>query len=193
MYDGEMPTKKPVPAAKKSAPKALANATSAPAGLLPVKQLSSHSRTHADQVTGADHEIVVQVAGQPSSAVIKKVAALPNLQFILAPELETFPKEWCSLSRLQSLYLAGAPLKTLPEEIRGLVQLRSLDLGSCKHLTALPDALGELTNLASLDVRFSSLTALPKSLGNVKTLAIHGTDITPAAAKKAAPKARVQK
>ena len=180
--------------AKKSA--ANASKPTAPADLYPRKELTTMQRIQADRVTGADHEVVVSVDGQPSAATIKKVAALPNLQFLLAPGLTKFPVEWCALPRLQVLYLGGAPLKSVPPEIKGLAQLRELDLGSCKEITALPEELGELPNLTSLDVRFTNLTALPKGLINataLKSVAIHGTSMTPAAIKKIAPKARIQK
>jgi hypothetical protein len=60
-------------------------------------------------------------------------------------------------------------LTELPESLGRLTQLQSLDL-SDNRLTALPQSLGRLTHLQSLDLSDNRLTALPQSLGRLTHL-----------------------
>ena len=67
------------------------------------------------------------------------------------------------------LSLTGLGLKALPESLGQLTQLQTLDL-SGNALTALPDWLGQLMQLQELDLRLNRLTALPESLGRLTQL-----------------------
>lgn len=62
-------------------------------------------------------------------------------------------------------------LTELPESLGQLTQLQSLDL-SRNQLTALPEWLGQLTQLRTLYVHNNQLTALPKSLGQLSHLRV---------------------
>ncbi len=57
-------------------------------------------------------------------------------------------------------------LTELPESLGQLTQLQSLDL-SGNQLTTLPESLGQLTQLQSLDLSGNQLTTLPESLGRL--------------------------
>ena len=57
----------------------------------------------------------------------------------------------------------------LPESLGQLTQLQSLNL-SWNQLTALPEWLGQLTQLKSLDLHHNQLTVLPESLGQLTQL-----------------------
>ena len=81
---------------------------------------------------------------------------------------------------MQSLNLSGNPLTALPESLGQLTQLQSLDL-SGNQLTALPESLGQLTQLQSLDLSGNQLTALPESLGQLtqlQSLDLSGNQLT---------------
>ncbi|HEV7473180.1 MAG TPA: COR domain-containing protein [Pyrinomonadaceae bacterium] len=60
-------------------------------------------------------------------------------------------------------------LSVVPESLGLLTRLHSLDLSN-NHLTALPEWLGQLTELQSLNLSSSQLTALPESLGQLTEL-----------------------
>jgi hypothetical protein len=60
-------------------------------------------------------------------------------------------------------------LTELPESLGQLTQLRSLNL-SGNQLTALPESLGQLTQLQLLDLSDNQLTALPEWLGQLTQL-----------------------
>ena len=60
-------------------------------------------------------------------------------------------------------------LTALPEALGKLTQLQQLDVSN-NQLTALPEALGQLTQLQQLDVALNQLTALPEALGKLTQL-----------------------
>ena len=67
------------------------------------------------------------------------------------------------------LDLSGNQLTALPESLGQLTQLQSLDLSE-NQLTALPKSLGQLTQLVVLSVWDNSLAHLPNSLKELKSL-----------------------
>ena len=66
---------------------------------------------------------------------------------------------------------AGEPdaLTSLPESIGNLTGLTSLDVSSTK-LTSLPESIGNLTGLQSLDVSETRIASLPESLEKLSSL-----------------------
>ncbi|MEA5448637.1 leucine-rich repeat domain-containing protein [Leptolyngbya sp. CCNP1308] len=69
----------------------------------------------------------------------------------------------------------------LPELIGQLTQLAELNLSS-NQLTALPESIGQLTQLQSLDLSGNQLTALPESLSQLtqlQSLDLSGNQLTP--------------
>ncbi|MEN8446182.1 MAG: COR domain-containing protein, partial [Cyanobacteria bacterium J06555_13] len=80
---------------------------------------------------------------------------------------------------LQSLYLRGIQLRSLPAEISQLTNLRTLVLTS-PQLRSLPAEIGQLTNLQSLDLRYTQLSSLPveiSQLTNLKSLDLRYTQL----------------
>src|ERR1043165_9596115 len=71
---------------------------------------------------------------------------------------------------LSGEYVEKKPkLTELPESLRQLTQLQSLDLSNNK-LTALPEFLGQLMHVQALSLSNNNLTALPESLGQLTQL-----------------------
>ena len=68
--------------------------------------------------------------------------------------------------RATILDLSGLGLTALPEALGKLSQVQQLDV-SYNPLTALPEALGKLTQLQQLYVTSNQLTALPEALGKL--------------------------
>ena len=59
----------------------------------------------------------------------------------------------------------------LPEWIGELKSLQTLDLRGCSQIANLPKSIGKLSNLETLDLSFcSSLAALPKDIGHLRNL-----------------------
>ena len=72
-------------------------------------------------------------------------------------------------------------LTFLPESLGNLTQLTTLDL-CLNSLTSLPESLGNLTQLTTLDLSYNPLTSLPESLGNLiqlTTLNLSGNRLAP--------------
>jgi small GTP-binding protein len=67
------------------------------------------------------------------------------------------------------LDLYGMKLTALPNALGQLAQLQTLDIGN-NRLTALPESLGQLKQLQSLNLSDDQLTALPESLGQFTQL-----------------------
>jgi len=67
------------------------------------------------------------------------------------------------------LRLMGLGLTALPEAVGQLTELKTLDLGG-NQLIALPEAIGQLTQLQGLDLSHNRLTALPEAIGQLTQL-----------------------
>ena len=67
------------------------------------------------------------------------------------------------------LTLRGSNLRELPESLGRLTQLQTLDL-SGNQLTALPESIGRLTQLVELHLHENQLTTLPGSIGRLTQL-----------------------
>ena len=83
--------------------------------------------------------------------------------------------------KVEELHLSSNPLETrISGNLWKLTTLTDLHLGSCQ-LTSLPDAIGNLINLETLDVQGNALTSLPDAIGNLrrmKELYLHGNQLT---------------
>lgn len=72
-------------------------------------------------------------------------------------------------SSITQLFLNGLELKTLPDWIRKLSNLKLLALSGCQ-LNKLPHWIGELSNLEFLSIAGNNVKKLPNSFGNLKSL-----------------------
>ncbi len=70
---------------------------------------------------------------------------------------------------MEYLYLSNNQLITLPEQIGNLTALTSLDF-CFNQLTTIPEQIGNLTALTSLDLSYNQLTTLPERIGNLTAL-----------------------
>jgi Leucine-rich repeat (LRR) protein len=69
----------------------------------------------------------------------------------------------------QTLNLSEKKLKTIPEMIRKLTNLKILDL-SHNQITEIPDAITQLSNLTWLDLGYNQITAIPDAIANLANL-----------------------
>ncbi len=80
-------------------------------------------------------------------------------------QLTSLPEELRSLENLRSINLSGNPFGRMPELLLEMKQLKSLNLTSI-GLTQIPEAIGKLPNLTKLDISFNLiediLEVLPK-------------------------------
>jgi Leucine-rich repeat (LRR) protein len=100
----------------------------------------------------------------------------PKLQILLLAhneKLEAMPKQFLKgIENLKVLDLSEChKLKSLPVEIGNLRQLTYLDLYFCRNLKSLPKEIGKVTQLTNLNLNYcENLISLPKEIGKLTQL-----------------------
>ncbi len=95
-------------------------------------------------------------------------------------QLNELPESLRQLTKLQSLDLSGNRLKALPEWLSQLTQLQSLNLGF-NRLTALPEWFSQLSQLRSLILQTNELRSLPEwicQLTHLRYIDLYNTQLT---------------
>jgi len=92
---------------------------------------------------------------------------LAKLAFRRCRELEAFSVH---LTMLTALYIIDCRVTMLPESVSRLVALKTLHIKNCLQLKVLPESVGLLANLRTLDVTECGLTTLPQSVGQLAML-----------------------
>jgi internalin A len=83
--------------------------------------------------------------------------------------LTSLPEELRSLGNLRSIDLSGNPFGTIPELLLEMKQLKSLILTSI-GLTELPEAIGQLSNLTQLNLSHNPIAQIPEALAQLSNL-----------------------
>nr|GMD87526.1 disease resistance protein RPM1-like [Ipomoea batatas] len=93
-----------------------------------------------------------------------------NCEGIIA--VNSFPQMLQNMKLLRVLWLERLPdaIKGLPNEVGDLIHLRYLSLSGNRYMRDLPDSLGRLHNLQTLDLRNTRVNRLPKSVSELKQL-----------------------
>ncbi|WP_445175768.1 leucine-rich repeat protein [Microcoleus sp.] len=95
-------------------------------------------------------------------------------------QLSALPEEVRSLGNLRSIDLSGNPFGAIPELLLEMKELESLDLISI-GLTEIPEAIGQLSHLTQLDLSNNGITQIPEMIGqlsNLKQLDLRYNQIT---------------
>ncbi|MEG4377187.1 MULTISPECIES: leucine-rich repeat domain-containing protein [unclassified Microcoleus] len=88
---------------------------------------------------------------------------------LITNQLSTLPEELRALENLRSINLSGNPFGTIPELLLGMKQLENLNLISI-GLTEIPDAIGKLSDLTKLYLSGNQITFIPDALGQLSNL-----------------------
>jgi len=82
------------------------------------------------------------------------------------------------LSALKALSVASNQIRSLPDQLGGCSNLESLDLAGNRDLEQLPEGLGRLGKLKSLNADDTGLAGVPPALlkgcAALQTLSLHG-------------------
>jgi Leucine-rich repeat (LRR) protein len=66
--------------------------------------------------------------------------------------------------------LSSSKIEALPDYIKGLQNLQTLDLSHAGKLTSLPEDIGFLHKFEVLNLNYSGISLLPSSMGNLLNL-----------------------
>ena len=105
-------------------------------------------------------------------ATIGHLGKLHHLDISYCKDLKELPPEFCNLTCLQALNLAGLlTLESLPEDLGNLKNLKKLIIAGCVKLTNLPESLCLLTKLEMLDMQAChAIEQLPDEIGALQRL-----------------------
>ncbi|KAK4376764.1 hypothetical protein RND71_003060 [Anisodus tanguticus] len=125
------------------------------------------------------------------------VSGMKNLEMLIlsgCSRLKQLPEDIAKMKSLQelllygtaieklpqtNLWLYGSAIEIMPESIGSLYYLRSLSLGNCQYLTALPVSIKRLSSLVELQIDKVSICSLPDHVGalnSLKTLEIRNCE-----------------
>lgn len=112
------------------------------------------------------------VRGMPQRKESSRHPSLLTLELIECSSLRTLPESLCLLLNLRELRLDWCMrLHSLPDGIGALRELRVLTMKGCEMIHGLPEGVGALRAIEALDLGFcASLGALPAGLGGARTL-----------------------
>jgi Leucine-rich repeat (LRR) protein len=85
-------------------------------------------------------------------------------------DLNVFPREIRQLTWLTRLYVRSVGIKTLPDWIGELENLKVLDISGNNKIKKLPDSIVKLKKLKKLNLSGTGLKILPSFLGNLASL-----------------------
>ncbi|MEG5037999.1 MULTISPECIES: leucine-rich repeat domain-containing protein [unclassified Microcoleus] len=88
---------------------------------------------------------------------------------LITNQFRTLPEQLRSLLNLRSIDLSGNPFGTMPEVLLEMKQLESLNLTSI-GLTSIPEVIGKLSNLTGLDLSNNQITSIPEVIGKLSSL-----------------------
>lgn len=118
--------------------------------------------------------------GKCTSNLNLKIENFRHLRSLLAfDKMPTTIFQFSSLKLLRVLVLQNSQIKRLPHEVFNLSCLRYFSLRGCNQIEKLPNALGMLRNLQTLDVRGTGLVKLPNAIVRLKDLKHLLTDFIP--------------
>ena len=105
-------------------------------------------------------------------ATIGHLGKLHHLDISYCEDFKELPPEFCNLTCLEALNLAGLlTLESLPEDLGNLKNLKKLIIAGCVRLTSLPESLCLLTKLEMLDMQACyGIKQLPKEIGALERL-----------------------
>ncbi|MDF2190657.1 leucine-rich repeat domain-containing protein [Paraflavitalea sp. CAU 1676] len=124
-------------------------------------------------------EILLHFPGVPVSTLKEILAArqglTDSLEIWQAAESDELVEYVCSITTLKKLRFNR--IKNLSQSIGNLQLLESLTINESRGLSVIPETIGQLTQLRSLDIGYTAIQGLPPSIGllsNLRYLSIHG-------------------
>lgn len=99
------------------------------------------------------------------------IEKLKNLEYLSATDVgfESFPKEICTLSKLERLYITMKD-GVIPREINNLKNLQFFGIDNVEKSIIIPESIGELTHMSNFTLENCNLTntVFPESMTNWK-------------------------
>ncbi|KAG4108365.1 L domain-like protein [Neocallimastix lanati (nom. inval.)] len=108
-----------------------------------------------------------------SNANFEEIASLTSLEKlrITYNELKSIPESIYSLENLKELSFHGQQITSISDKIKNLKNLVIFDL-SDNEITTLPESIVKLEKLENLNLKCNKLTKIPEKIGELKNLSI---------------------
>jgi Leucine-rich repeat (LRR) protein len=107
--------------------------------------------------------VILSLTRLDTLIVCKETGNIPNY-------IQTLPSQIDNLTNLTHLSLQGCAMQHLPSTIGTLSELNVLDLSDMPTLVDLPDSIGDLHALTTLQLLDTSISVLPDSIGSMSSL-----------------------
>ena len=113
----------------------------------------------------------LHLRGTALAEVPPELWRLKALRSLSLPEtVRSLPPGIAALSSLDTLYLSAKALLSIAGELPAMAALESIRVAQGKERWSLPETIGRLPRLKSLQLAFTGLTALPASLADLPGL-----------------------
>ena len=142
------------------------------------KNESKHTREHRERDKNMEEERIerhnASLAGTVTmlpTSFSSCLQALTTLDLRICHALTELPANIGSLSALVTFYLSYAHIKALPESIGELRALETLDVRCCPKLATIPDSIGDLFSLQTLRLEeCDELLVIPEPVARLTQL-----------------------
>ncbi|KAJ1688937.1 hypothetical protein LUZ63_013092 [Rhynchospora breviuscula] len=118
--------------------------------------------------------------GDPKVMGIISKAQIMRALFFERIKIDTLPSHISKLIHLRYIYISNCELTLIPDDIGALWNLQALYLWWCHKITYLPESIGKLISLRTLELQLNKLKCLPESISqccSLQNLIVHSPQI----------------
>lgn len=129
-----------------------------------------NGRTTRRFLESVTHLTLSNLNSQDISSILKYYKNLESLSIESCLRAHKIPKEIKYLKKLKKLKIKESGIRKLPDELSELPKLFFIGIYNCFSFTEIPDNIGSITSLWSLNVVNCGLASINDSIGNLENL-----------------------